>query len=176
MFSGQELFAARQQPALKLPRIFIARRRLRRARGIIFPPRILRKGDCILRLCRIRPINIFLAAVGVVHDRGRLDEHQHDIRRFFHMVLIGVRIVAFLPSVVCHRNEHLLQTFRRPARDIRADKLNIAVFRFDRLHRDGAAVSHHCFLGFAVGNLCRAVVLPIRRDGHRARTAAGRSD
>ena len=175
MFSGQKRFAAHQQPALKLPRIFTVRRRLRRVRGILCPPRILRKGDCILRLCRITLINIFLAAVGVVHDRGRLDEHQHDIRRFLHTVLIGVRIAFFSPSFVCHRNEHLLQTFRRPARDIRADKLNIAVFRFDRLHRDVAAVSHHCFLGFAVGNLYRAA-LPIRRDGHRARAAAGRSD
>ena len=133
-----------QQPAVEAPAILCCFGSLRRIRSTrrqhAATARLLRKGD---RICSIVAVGI-LSAVGLIYDHRLFDKDQHDIRRFLHTVLIGVRIAFFSPFFfVCHRNEHLLQTFRRLARDIRADKLNIAVFRFDRLHLDGAAVSHY---------------------------------
>ena len=88
-------------------------------------------------------MGILVSAVGLIYDHRLFDKDQHDIRRFLHRVLISIGSVNFIPTPTRCGNKLLLQPGLRLARDIRADKLNIVAFRFDHLHRDGAAVSHY---------------------------------
>ena len=141
---GQHFMFLWQQPAVEAPAILFCFGSLRRIRSTrrqhAATARLLRKGD---RICPIVAVGIPVSAVGLIYDHRLFDKDQHDIRRFLHRVLISIGSVNYIPTRTRCGNKLLLQSILRLARDIRADKLNIAVFRFDRLHLDGAAVSHY---------------------------------
>ena len=140
---GQHFFLSRKQPTVEAPAVLCCCGRLRRIRVTrrqrTVTARLLRKGD---RICSIVAAGIPVSAVGLIYDHRLFDKDQHDIRRFLHRVHISIGAAAISHPFLCG-NKLLLQPVLCLARDIRADKLNIALFRFDRLHLDGAAVSHY---------------------------------
>ena len=84
-------------------------------------------------------------------------------------MLISIGSVNFIPTRTRCGNKLLLQSILRLARDIRADKLNIVV-RFDRLHRDGAAVSHYQLSHLVVDLVKHAFVFVAGRNADIARS------